>query len=98
MQNWVVADVAADLTTEELESGGFYAALRSRGIWPHCVTRRVSARAAGPVEAEQLGLEVGAPLLSLESRMQDTSGRRVEVSVQYYDGTNYTMEMTIVEA
>lgn len=97
MRNWIVADLAAELTAEQLETGGLYAALRAGGVWPHCVTRRVSARAAGAEEAQLLGVEVGAPLLTLESRMQDTSGRRIEVSLQYYDGTSYTMEMTLVE-
>ncbi len=97
MRNWIVADVGEGLTAERLEAGGLYAMLRADGVWPHCVNRRVSARAAGEEEAALLGVEVGAPLLTLESRMQDTSGRRIEVSMQYYDGTGYTMEMTVVE-
>jgi DNA-binding GntR family transcriptional regulator len=97
MRNWIVADVAGELTADELEADGLYRLLRAGGVWPHCVTRRISARVAGPEEAEVLGVEVGAPVLALRSRMQDTSGRRIEVSLQHYDGESYTMEMTIVE-
>ncbi len=97
MRNWLVADVADDLSAEQLESDGLYRLLRAAGTWPHCVTRRVSARVAGEEEAALLEVEAGDPILALESRMQDRSGRRVEVSEQIYDGTRYTMEMSIVD-
>ena len=61
------------------------------------MTRRLSARVAGEAEAELLEVGVGDPILALESRMQDRSGRRVEVSEQIYDGRSYTMEMSIIE-
>ena len=97
MRNWIVTDAAAELTANQLEADGLYQLLRAGGVWPHCVTRRVSARVAGREEAELLGVDEGAPILALESRMQDTSGRRIEVSHQFYDATSYTMEMTVVE-
>ena len=97
MRNWIVVEVAGDLTAAELETDGLYRLLRARGVWPHCVTRRVSARIAGSDEAELFDMEIGDPVLALDSRMQDTTGRRVEVSEQFYDGRSYTIEMTIVE-
>lgn len=97
MRNWLILDVAPDLSVDRLESDGLYRLLRAGGTWPHCVTRRVSARVAGEEEAGLLEVAVGDPILALESRMQDRSGRRVEVSEQIYDGNAYTMEMSIVD-
>jgi DNA-binding GntR family transcriptional regulator len=97
MRNWILSEAAGDLTPAELETDGLYRLLRARGVWPHCVTRRVSARLAGPEEADLFDMVVGGPILALDSRMQDTTGRRVEVSEQVYDGRSYTIEMTIVE-
>jgi len=97
MRNWILVEAAGDLTAEALEADGLYRLLRAKGVWPHSVTRRVSARIAGPDEAKLFDMEVGDPILALDSRMQDTTGRRVEVSEQIYDGRSYTMEMSIVE-
>lgn len=97
MRNWILVDAAGELTVDQLERDGLYRLLRAGGVWPHCVTRRVSARIAGEEEARLLDMTPGDPILALTSRMQDTSGRRVEVSEQFYDGRSYTMEMSIVE-
>lgn len=97
MRNWLLVDAAGDLTVADLEADGLYRLLRARGTWPHCVTRRVSARVADADQAARFGMQVGDPVLALESRMQDTTGRRVEVSEQIYDGRSYSIEMSIVE-
>jgi DNA-binding GntR family transcriptional regulator len=97
MRNWLLVDAAGELTVADLESDGLYRLLRARGTWPHCVTRRVSARVADAEQAARFGMAVGDPVLALESRMQDTTGRRVEVSEQVYDGRSYSIEMSIVE-
>lgn len=98
MRTWIALTAGADITTEQLGVSGLYRTLRERGIWPHTAVRRVSARAAGPVDASLLGIEVGAPLLIVESTMQDTTGTRVEFTEQVHDGTRYTMELTVVES
>jgi DNA-binding GntR family transcriptional regulator len=97
MRNWLILDVATLLSAELLVADGLYRLLRAGGVWPHCVTRRLSARVAGDSEATLLEVAVGDPILALDSRMQDRSGRRVEVSEQIYDGRAYTMEMSIIE-
>ena len=97
LRNWLTVTAAGDLTTEQLTRSGLYQLLRAKGIWPHSAIRRVAARVAGPVDAALLGLQPGAPLLIVDSTMQDKSGERVEVSEQVHDGSDYTLELSVVE-
>jgi DNA-binding GntR family transcriptional regulator len=98
LRNWLTVAAAADITTDDLMATGLYCLLRDRGIWPHSSWRRLAARNAGPVDAALLGLAVGAPVLVMESTMQDKSGTRIEVSEQLHDGASYTMELSVVES
>lgn len=98
MRNWLTVAAAGDLTAEQLTESGLHQLLRSRGIWPHSAVRRIAAHVAGPVDAALLGVPVGAPLLAVESTMQDTSGVRIDVSEQLYDATGYTIELSVVES
>ncbi len=98
MRTWMAPAFGATITAEVLSVAGLYRSLRERGIWPHTAVRSVSARSAGPVEASLLGIDVGAPLLVVDSTMQDTTGTRVEITEQVHDGTRYTMELTVVES
>ena len=97
LRDWLPLPAFGDITTEDLMGGGLYQRLRERGVWPHSAVRRVGARVAGSVDAALLGLPVGAPLLTVETLMQDTQGTRVNVSQQIYDGSDYTLELAVVE-
>ena len=97
LRDWVTVSAFGNITSEDLMAGGLNQQLRLQGVWPHSATRRVSARVAGPVDASLLGLAVGSPLLAVDALVQDTSGTRVNVSQQIHDGTDYTLELTVVE-
>lgn len=98
LRNWLTVEAAGDLTTEELAANGLYHLLRSRGVWPHYAMRHIGARVANPTDAALLGLSVGAPLLTVRSVMQDTSGTRVEVGEHVHDASNYTMDSAVVDS
>ena len=98
LRNWLTIDAAGDLTTNALVSGGLYQLLRERGTWPHSSRRSITADAASPVDAALLGIPVGAPILVTHAVMHDRGGRTVEVSAHVYAGTQYRMELSVVEA
>jgi len=97
MYNWLVTEGIADIIEEDLERSGLYELLRRRGIQPHIARQVIGARAATTEEAELLGLQTGAPLLTMRRTMQDISGRTVEFGSHLYDASHYAVEMTVVE-
>ncbi len=96
LRNWIVADLAADLTPESLARHGLYELLRERGVRPHFANQRIGAKAATANEAEVLGLAVGAPLVTMRRVLQDDTGRRVEVGDHVYDAEHYSVEVNVV--
>lgn len=97
MSNWLPVELAGDLTAEVLEVRGLYSLLRDRGIRPHYAVQRLGARAATDEDAELLGVDVGAPLVTMWRAMQDDTGRAVEVGDHAYDAAHYSVEMSVVE-
>lgn len=98
LRNWLLADVAGELSVDELERQGLYALLRARGVRPHYARQRVGAKIAGPDDAELLGIEPGAALVTMRRVMQDDTGRLVEVGEHVYDAEHYSIEMSVVES
>jgi DNA-binding GntR family transcriptional regulator len=97
-RSWLTVEAAGKITAADLAADGLYRLLRASGIWPHSSSRKIAARIAGPVEAALLGLEVGDPILAVDSTMQDKSGTRIEVAEQLHDGRNYEMNLSVVES
>ncbi|WP_052665940.1 GntR family transcriptional regulator [Nitriliruptor alkaliphilus] len=97
MRNWLPATVAGDLTISALESGGLYAYLRTKGVRPHLAEQRIGATAATEEEAARLGVEVGAPLLTMERTAYDDTGSVLEFGSHVYDAGNYSYSMTLLE-
>jgi DNA-binding GntR family transcriptional regulator len=97
MHNWLPLELGGELTVEDLERRGLYALLREQGIRPHYAVQRLGARAASAEEAELLGVDQGAPLVTMRRAMQDDTGRPVEVGSHAYDAAHYTVEMSVVE-
>ncbi len=95
--NWLLHDVAVDLTPELLRENGLYALLRERGVRPHYARQRLGAKAATADEAELLSLDEGDPLVTLHRVMQDDTGRAIEVADTIYDAAHYSVEMSVVE-
>ena len=97
LRDWVTPAAFGEIAPRDLISRGLNELLRENGVWPHSAVRRVGARLAGPVDAALLGLPLGAPLLTVASVVVDASGARVNVSEQIHDGSDYTLEMRVVE-
>ena len=97
LRNWLIGDVAAALTADDLRGRGLYALLRDRGVRPHSAVQRLGAVAASADEAALLGLEVGAPLVTMRRVMQDDSGRVVELGDHRYDAAHYSVELNVIE-
>ena len=97
LRNWLLSDVTTELSAERLEGESLYALLRERGVRPHFATQTIGAAAATTVDAEILGVAVGAPLVTMRRVMQDDTGRRVEVGEHRYDAEHYSVETTVIE-
>lgn len=97
VHNWLLCEVAEDLTPDLLGQHGLYALLRERGVRPHSAQQRLGAKAATPEEATMLGLALGSPLVTMHRVMQDDTGRPIEVADTVYDAAHYSVEMSVVE-
>ena len=97
LRNWLIADVASELTAEVLAQQGLYALLRANGVRPHSARQRLGAKIADPVETEMLGLAPGSALMTMRRVMQDDTGRVVEIGSAVYDAEHYTVEMSVVD-
>ena len=96
LRNYLLLDAAGDITTEQLEHAGLYEVLRSRGVRPRIAKQVIGARAATKAEANVLGVDEGASLLTMRQIMQDDLGRTVELGIHAYDAANYSIETTVV--
>ncbi len=96
-QNWLIAELAEQLTEESLGVHGLYESLRASGIQPHSAVQRLGAKAASVDEADLLELEPGAPLVTMHRVMKDATGRVVEVGDTVYDASQYAVEMSVVK-
>lgn len=97
LRNWLIPDVASDLTVAHLTARGLYDLLRERGVRPHLAFQRHGAKAADAWEAQHLGIAIGDPLVTMHRIMQDVTGRRVELTRTVYHAEHYTVESTVVE-
>ncbi|MFW0784128.1 GntR family transcriptional regulator [Gordonia sp. CPCC 206044] len=81
----------------ELENGGLYKGLRSRGVHIRLARQRIGAKAASEEEAALLGDQAGAPLLTMQRTAFDDAGRVVEVGRHAYRADRYFFETTVVD-
>jgi GntR family transcriptional regulator len=98
LRNWLLAEVAATITTDELERRGLYGLLRDRGVRPHSAVQRLGAVGALAADAALLHLPVGAPLVTMRRVMQDDTGRVVELGDHRYDAAHYSVELNVIES
>ena len=97
LRNWLIADVAAAFTEDDLSNRGLYSLLRDRGVRPHSAVQRLGAVAATAHDAALLGIDAGAPLVTMRRVMQDDSGRIVELGDHRYDAAHYSVELNVIE-
>ncbi|GAA1461270.1 GntR family transcriptional regulator [Williamsia maris] len=80
----------------ELEADGLYRGLRSRGVHIRLARQRIGAKGADPGEAEILGVDTGAALLTMQRTAFDDSGKVVEIGRHVYLADHYFFETTVV--
>ncbi|MFD5967040.1 myo-inositol degradation transcriptional regulator [Streptomyces sp. NPDC060311] len=85
-----------DLDTGQLEAIGLYRLMRAAGITLHSARQTIGARAATDGEAERLGEDAGAPLLTMERTTFDDTGRAVEFGTHTYRPSRYSFEFQLL--
>ncbi|MCT2594079.1 GntR family transcriptional regulator [Streptomyces sp. N2-109] len=84
------------LEAGELERTGLYRLMRGAGITLHSARQTIGARAASPAEAELLGEEPGAPLLTMQRVTFDDTGRVVEYGSHLYRASRYAFDFQLL--
>lgn len=86
---------AVELDAGELEDGSLYELLRRQGVRLHSARQWIGAAAATDEQAERLGVEPGAPLVSATRISYDAAGTPLEHAYVLYPAHAYTFEMTL---
>lgn len=84
---------AAAVMAADLESGSLHEALAGVGIVLRRGLATIGAGAATRDDAHQLGVRVGDPLLVERRVIEDTHGRRVEVTESRYQADRYALDV-----
>ncbi len=97
MHNWLPPTIG-DLSREELEATGLYAALRERGVKPVVAQQTIGARM--PTAAERRALEIkgsGQPVLTMTRMAFDAAGLAVEYGDHCYRASDYSIDLMVDE-
>ena len=78
MHNWL-PPAYSDLTREELEVNGLYAALRERGVKPVVAQQTIGARMPTTAERRALAIKGSQPVLTMSRMAFDAVGTRGRV-------------------
>ncbi|GAB3568866.1 GntR family transcriptional regulator [Spelaeicoccus albus] len=95
MRNWVRDDIT-ELDERVLTEHGLYETLRDAGTNFRLAHQRIGAVVADVEQAERLGVDPGAPLVTMERTAVDDVGKCVETGSHVYRADTYTFEMTLV--
>jgi DNA-binding GntR family transcriptional regulator len=93
MTNLVPLDVCPSL--KSLSKQGLYAAMKESGVSMMTAHQTVGARNATPDDAEQLGVPVDAPLLTMQRTTYDATGRVVEYGNHLYNASLYSIHLSL---
>lgn len=93
MHNWLPLEY--DLTREELESNGLYAALRERGIKPVVARQTIAARMPTAAERRHLEMLGSQPVLTMTRMAFDASGKAVEFGDHCYRAAHYSIDLMV---
>ena len=95
LHNWTPQSTGK-LKAEELEAEGLYETLRRRGLVPQVGKQKISARKINALEAEQLDIETGAVVLTMERTAYDSMGQALEHGEHIYRTDLFALEFTVV--
>lgn len=95
MHNWLPAELVK-IDSKELESTGLYEILRRNGVQMRVASQRIGAKVASAAEARLLAVKANAPLLTMERKSFDETGRAIEYSSHLYRADLYSFETTLV--
>jgi GntR family transcriptional regulator len=96
LRNWL-PPVYADLTRDELERHGLYAALRDRGVKPVVAQQSIGARMPTPSERRNLEIRGTHPVLTMTRMAFDAGGNAVEFGDHCYKAEDYTIDLMVDE-
>src|SRR4051794_11104520 len=96
MHNWL-PPATSDLTLEELEAKGLYAALRDRGVRPVVAQQTIGARMPTPKERKALAMKAGQPVLTMTRMAFDAAGNAVEYGSHCYRAADYVINLMVDE-
>ena len=96
MRNWL-PPALSDLTREDLETQGLYAALRDRGVKPVVAQQSIGARMPTSLERRQLEIRGSQPVLTMTRMAFDSGGKAVEFGDHSYRASDYTIDLMVDE-
>jgi len=96
LRNWLPPQ-HSDLSREELEQHGLYAALRQRGVKPVVAQQSIGARMPTAAERRQLDLKGAHPVLTMTRMAFDAGGNAVEYGDHAYRASDYTIDLMVDE-
>jgi DNA-binding GntR family transcriptional regulator len=96
MRNWL-PPALSDLTRQDLEKQGLYAALRERGVKPVVAQQSIGARMPTALERRHLEMRGSQPVLTMTRMAFDASGDAVEFGDHSYRASDYTIDLMVDE-
>jgi GntR family transcriptional regulator len=96
LKNWL-PPAHSDLTREELERQGLYAALRDRGVRPVVAQQSIGARMPTAAERRHLDIHGTHPVLTMTRMAFDAAGQAVEYGDHCYRASDYTIDLMVDE-
>ena len=95
LTNWLPGELS-DITVRELETTGLYEAMRKRDRIPQVGKQKIGARKATPQESDQLDIDRGSAVLTMNRTAYDNLGRAMESGHHCYRPDLYSLEFTVV--
>ncbi|WP_033289477.1 GntR family transcriptional regulator [Amycolatopsis jejuensis] len=95
VMNNYLPDGILDPSDDDLREQGLYQLLRRAGVRLHSAQQSIGARLADAEDAELLGEEVGAALLTMERTTYDETGRVVEYGWHVYRASRYSFNLSL---
>jgi DNA-binding GntR family transcriptional regulator len=96
LNNWL-PPAWSDVTRDELERRGLYAALRERGVKPVVAQQSIGARVPTARERRHLAIRGTQPVLTMTRMAFDAEGTAVEFGDHCYRASDYTIDLMVDE-